>query len=606
MCGIIGYVGNRHMAVDVLIDGLTALEYRGYDSSGIAFVQDNKLKIVKASGKIVNLIDKVKDLNIDNTSIGIGHTRWATHGIPNDINAHPHQVGKVTLVHNGIIENYELLKKELLTKGYCFKSETDTEIVCALIDDILKENKDKISVLNTLSTRVRGSYALGIIFDDELDVIYAMRKDSPLIIAIGDDENFIASDVPAILKYTNKYILLETDEYARISSDEIEIYDNNNHIINKKIEVATWTIDQATKNGYDHFMLKEIYEQPKVVSNIMNNYLKNNCSDVLNNMIDFSKYENIHIIGCGSAMHAGMIGKYLMEKYAKVRINVEIASEYRYRNILFDNKTLVIIISQSGETADSLAAIKKAKEAGVDTLAIVNVIGSSIAREAKYIMYMYVGPEIAVATTKAFSVQVAILSLIALNLAMRNNNALNINFENIYNEIKNIDTYLELVLADRDIYTDIAKDIYMKDHLFFLGRGIDYALSMEGSLKLKEISYIHSEAYAAGELKHGTISLIEPNTPIIAIATDKDLIEKTISNIKEVKSRGAYVIYLTTQDLDIVSNFYDKKIILPTTNDFISPLVTIIPLQLIAYEAARMKELDIDKPRNLAKSVTVE
>jgi glutamine---fructose-6-phosphate transaminase (isomerizing) len=606
MCGIIGYVGNRHMAVDVLIDGLTALEYRGYDSSGIAFVQDNKLKIVKTSGKIVNLIDKVKDLNIDNTSIGIGHTRWATHGIPNDINAHPHQVGKVTLVHNGIIENYELLKKELLTKGYCFKSETDTEIVCALIDDILKENKDKISVLNTLSTRVRGSYALGIIFDDELDIIYAMRKDSPLIIAIGDDENFIASDVPAILKYTNKYILLETDEYARISSDEIEIYDNNNHIINKKIEVATWTIDQATKNGYDHFMLKEIYEQPKVVSNIMNNYLKNNYSDVLNNMIDFSKYENIHIIGCGSAMHAGMIGKYLMEKYAKVRINVEIASEYRYRNILFDNKTLVIIISQSGETADSLAAIKKAKEAGVDTLAIVNVIGSSIASEAKYIMYMYVGPEIAVATTKAFSVQVAILSLIALNLAMRNNNALNINFENIYNEIKNIDTYLELVLADRDIYTDIAKDIYMKDHLFFLGRGIDYALSMEGSLKLKEISYIHSEAYAAGELKHGTISLIEPNTPIIAIATDKDLIEKTISNIKEVKSRGAYVIYLTTQDLDIVSNFYDKKIILPTTNDFISPLVTIIPLQLIAYEAARMKELDIDKPRNLAKSVTVE
>jgi glucosamine--fructose-6-phosphate aminotransferase (isomerizing) len=606
MCGIIGYVGNRPNGVDVLIDGLKCLEYRGYDSAGIAFIQNNGIKIVKAKGKIKNLEEKLSGIDTNNCSVGIGHTRWATHGVPNDINAHPHQVGKVTMIHNGIIENYELLKKELLEKGYNFISETDTEIACAAIDDILKTEKSKIKVMIETSNKIRGSYALGIIFDDEKDVIYAMRKDSPLIVALGENENFIASDVPAILKYTNKYLLLEKDEYAKISKDKVIVYDKKGKEIKKKIETATWTIEEASKGGYEHYMLKEIYEQPRVVSNIISKYLDNGYQDIVDNMIDFSKYDNIHIVGCGSAMYAGIIGKHLIEKYANVRVMTEIASEYRYRNITFDKKTLVIIISQSGETADSLAALKLAKENNIDTLAIVNVVGSSIAREAKHVMYMYVGPEIAVATTKALSTQVAMLSLIALNLYITRNNKLNINLNKICNEIKNVSKYLEEVLANRDQYLDIAKMIYQKDHVFFIGRGIDYALCMEGSLKLKEISYIHSEAYAAGELKHGTISLIEPGTPVIAIATEKNLIEKTVSNIKETHAREANVIFITTKELDIDSNFYNKKIVLPTTNDFISPLVTIIPLQLIAYEVAKMRELDIDKPRNLAKSVTVE
>jgi glucosamine--fructose-6-phosphate aminotransferase (isomerizing) len=595
MCGIIGYVGKNHNAVDVLIDGLKSLEYRGYDSAGIAFMQNHKLKIVKTSGKVKNLEDRLKLINKKGANIGIGHTRWATHGIPNDINAHPHSVGNVTLIHNGIIENYEELKKELIKNGYKFKSDTDTEIACALIDYTSKKESNKIKILISISSKLKGSYALGIIFSDEKNIIYAIRKDSPLIIGIGNDENFIASDVPAILKYTNKYIYLDKNEYAKITHDNVSIYDGNEQLIDKKIEEASWSIDQALKNNYEHFMLKEIYEQPKVVSNIINKYIDN----LKDQMIDFNKYQYIHIVGCGSAMHAGMIGKSIIEKYSSIKIDVEIASEYRYRNITYNKKTLVIIISQSGETADSLAALKKANENNIDTLAIVNVIGSSIAREARYVMYMHAGPEIAVATTKAFSVQVALLSLIAFKLS-------NSKINDSINDYKKIDKYLEEVLSYRDKYIDIANILYNKEHVFFIGRGIDYALCMEGSLKLKEISYIHSEAYSAGELKHGTISLIDNNTPVIAIATDKDLIDKTISNIKETKARGSYVIYITTEEFNIDADFYDKKIVLPTTNDFISPLITTIPLQLIAYETARMKELDIDKPRNLAKSVTVE
>ncbi len=606
MCGIVGYVGDKHNAVEVLLDGLKSLEYRGYDSAGIAFIQNDDIKIIKTTGKIKNLEERIKEIDTNNTNIGIGHTRWATHGVPNDINSHPHQVGNVTIVHNGIIENYEQLRQELIDKGYKFISETDTEIACAVIDDINKTIKDKIRVLSEATKKLRGSYALAIIFEDEKDVLYAMRKDSPLIIALGEQENFIASDVPAILKYTNRYILLEKDEYAKVTKNMVNIYDKSMNKIEKKIEVATWTIEQASKGGYDHFMLKEIYEQPKVVSNIIDEYLKDNYKDIIDKMINFSKYENIHIVGCGSAMYAGIIGRYLMEKVAHVRVMTEIASEYRYRNIVFDNKTLVIIISQSGETADSLAALKLAKDNNVDTLAIVNVVGSSIAREAKYVMYMHVGPEIAVATTKAFSVQVAMLSLITLNLYLTRNNKLNIDLDKIYNDFKKIGNYLDEVLKNKDQYLDIAKMIYDKEHVFFIGRGVDYALCMEGSLKLKEISYIHSEAYPAGELKHGTISLIEPGTPLIAIATDRNLVEKTLSNIKETHARGANIILITTEDLDIESDFYHKKIVLPTTNDLMSPLLTIIPLQLIAYEVAKMKKLDIDKPRNLAKSVTVE
>jgi glucosamine--fructose-6-phosphate aminotransferase (isomerizing) len=590
MCGIVGYVGNKHNAIDVLLDGLKSLEYRGYDSAGIAFYQDNKLKVVKTSGKVKNLEDK---LNInENIYIGIGHTRWATHGKATDVNAHPHNVGKVTIVHNGIIENHDELKKELLEKGYKFKSETDTEVACALIDFIYSNNSNKLDTLRSFSNKVKGSYALAILFDDEKDAIYAIRKDSPLIVGVGKDENFIASDVPAILKYTNKYILLEEDEYAIVKVNNITIYNFKGNIIKRKISKATYELEAALKNGYDNFMLKEIYEEPKVINNLFNYYLDNK-----DKIIDINKYNNIHIVACGSAMHAGMIGKYLIEKYVSIPISVEIASEYRYKNVYYTKKTLVIVISQSGETADTLAALKMANEKKVDTLAIVNVISSSIARSAKYLMPMFVGPEIAVATTKALAGQIAILSLMASKVISNNG---------IEKEIKNISKLLDSVINDRNNYLDVAKQIYMKNNLFYIGRGIDYALSMEGSLKLKEISYIHSEAYPAGELKHGTISLIEEGTPVIAVATDKNIYDKTISNIKEVKSRGAFVILITTKELDAENDFYDKKIVLPNTNEFVRPLLTLIPLQLIAYETAKLKNLDIDKPRNLAKSVTVE
>lgn len=590
MCGIVGYVGNKHNTIDVLLDGLKSLEYRGYDSAGIAFYQNNKLKVVKSSGKVKNLEDKLKVSN--NVLIGIGHTRWATHGKADDINAHPHNIGMVTIVHNGIIENYEELKKELLRNGYKFKSETDTEVACALLNYIYSKNNNKVNTFKTFSNKVKGSYALAIIFDDEKDTLYAMRKDSPLIVGLGKDENFIASDVPAILKYTDKYILLEENEYAKVKMDNIFLYDFDDNIIKRKISKANFELEESLKDGYDSFMLKEIYEQPKVINNLLNYYLDNK-----KKIININKYDNIHIVACGSAMHAGMIGKYLMEKYISIPISVEIASEYRYRNIHFTKKTLVIVISQSGETADTLAALKMANERNIDTLAIVNVISSSIARCAKYVMPMFVGPEIAVATTKALAGQIAILSLIAAKSIYNND----IDIEN--NKITKL---LNSVLKNRKLYLEIAEKIYNNKNLFYIGRCIDYALSMEGSLKLKEISYIHSEAYPAGELKHGTISLIEKDTPVIAIATDKNIFEKTISNIKEVKSRGAYVIFITTKELDIENDFYDKKIVLPNTNEFIRPLLTLIPLQLIAYETARLKNLDIDKPRNLAKSVTVE
>lgn len=590
MCGIVGYVGDKHNAIDVLLDGLKSLEYRGYDSAGIAFYQNNKLKVVKTSGKVKNLEDKL-EIN-DNISIGIGHTRWATHGKANDINAHPHNVGMVTVVHNGIIENHDDLKKELLKNGYKFKSETDTEIACALIDYIYSKNKNKLDTLKYFSNKVKGSYAFAILFNDEKDTLYAIRKNSPLIVGVGNNENFVASDVSAILKYTKKYILLEENEYAIVKKDNIVIYDFKGKIIKKKVSEANFELEAALKNGYDHFMLKEIYEQPKVINNLFNYYLDNK-----DKIIDVNKYDNIHIVACGSAMHAGMIGKYLMEKYISIPISVEIASEYRYRNIHFTKKTLVIVISQSGETADTLAALKMANEKNIDTLAIVNVISSSIARSAKYVMPMFVGPEIAVATTKALSGQIAIFSLIA---------AKSISNNKIDNENKKIIKVLDSILNDRKIYLEIAKYIYKKSDLFYIGRGIDYALSMEGSLKLKEISYIHSEAYPAGELKHGTISLIENGTPVIAIATDKTIFDKTVSNIKEVKSRGAYVIFITTKELDVENDFYDKKIVLPNISEFIRPILTLIPLQLIAYETAKLKKLDIDKPRNLAKSVTVE
>lgn len=583
MCGITGYIGKNKNAIKVIIDGLEALEYRGYDSAGIAYITDNKLKVIKEKGKIVNLKEKV-DLNIKST-LGIGHTRWATHGEPSKENSHPHTVNKFTVVHNGIIENYLELKDTLLKNGYTFNSTTDTEVACAYIDYLYKEEKDILKTLNKATKIFRGSYALGIICIDDLDNLYAVRKTSPLIIAKGDGENYIASDVPAILKYTNKYMLLDDNEIAKISVSDIKVYNDKLKEVTKETYEFEGSYESSMKCGYDHFMLKEIHEEPTVFSNTVNSKM--------DNLPDFSKYNQIHIVACGSAYHTGLVGKYLIEKYANIPVYVEVASEYRYKKNFYNKNTLVIFVSQSGETADTLAALKKANDDNIDTLSIVNVVGSSIARESKYVIYTKAGCEIAVATTKAYLAQLSVFALITSWISKD---------KNILKDIDKISSLIEETI-DKN-YLDIAKQIYKNNNIFFIGRGIDYALCMEGSLKLKEISYINSVAYQAGELKHGTISLIEKDTPVIAIATNDELLEKTISNIKEVKARGAKVIFITNSD--VTGDFYDYIIKIPKVCETLQPILTVIPLQLIAYEVAKLNNCDIDKPRNLAKSVTVE
>ena len=599
MCGIIGYVGKNN-AIPRIINGLKSLEYRGYDSAGIAYSLNNKIKIVKEKGKIINLEAKI---NKDDISyLGIGHTRWATHGIPNKINAHPHNQKNITLVHNGIIENYEELKKELEKSNYTFKSDTDTEIAAGYINYLYEKEKDILKVLNKLKTTFRGSYAFGIIVNGD-DNLYAIRHDSPLIVGLGIEENFIASDVPAILEYTNKYLLLENDEVVKINKNNIKIYKDLKEI-KKKINEFNFNVDQAQKAGYDHFMLKEINEQDTVIKNTLSPYIENGKESIISNLPDFSKYNKIDIVGCGSAYHTGIIGKYLIEEYGNIPVNVEIASEYRYKKLFLDKKTLVIVISQSGETADTLASLRIAKEHGCDTIGIVNVVGSSIAREVDHVIYINAGCEIAVATTKAYSLQLLILSLIAFKLGIQKNTISDNEINKILKDYKELPDKLRNEINKN--YKDLAKQIYNKEDIFFIGRNIDYATALEGSLKLKEISYIHSETYAAGELKHGTISLIAPKTPVIAIVTEKKIAEKTISNIKEVKARGAYVVLITTNKLDSESDYYDKKVVLQDTNKLIQPIINVIPLQLLSYEVAKLRNCDIDKPRNLAKSVTVE
>lgn len=598
MCGIIGYIGKNN-ALKVITDGLKQLEYRGYDSAGIAIKNNSEIKIFKSVGKIKELEKKI-DYTIQ-SDIGIGHTRWATHGSVNITNSHPHKVGSITLVHNGIIENYEQLKQELIKNNYQLKSDTDTEIACGYIDYLYQKDKNIITTLNKIKDIFKGSYAFAILVDND-NYLYATRKDSPLIIAKGENENYLASDVPAILKYTNQYYLLDNYEIAILEKDDIKILKDNKEI-KKELLTFNYNIETSLKNGYDHFMLKEINEQDKLVESLINIYLQDK-KTLLNKMPDFKKYNQIHIVACGSAYHAGLVGKYLIEKYANTKVYVEVASEYRYNKLFFDKKTLVIIISQSGETADSLASLRIAKENKIDTLAIVNVYGSSIAREASKTLYINAGCEIAVATTKAYTLQLLMLSFIALAMGIQKELIDDSSFE----DIKKYYTKLPQLMHNeikRDL-KNIAKNIYKKNNIFFIGRGIDYALSLEGSLKLKEISYIHSEAYPAGELKHGTISLIEKNTPVIAIVTDENIYEKTISNIKEVASRGAYVILIISKHLDKEGDFYNEKIVIENTNSLINSLIAIIPLQLLAYNIALLKGCDIDKPRNLAKSVTVE
>ena len=596
MCGIIGYIGKRN-SLPILLDGLKRLEYRGYDSSGIAYVENNKINIIKKEGRIINLEQSI-NLNL-NSTLGIAHTRWATHGIPNEINAHPHSCGDITIVHNGIIENFEELKQILLENNYKLKSQTDTEIACAVIDLHYHKNNDIIKALKECQNIFKGSYAFGILVQND-NKLYCMRKDSPLVIGIGDNENFIASDIPAFLDKTNKYILLEENDIGIIEPNKVTILDNNLNKVNKKIHEYTYSYEQATKNNYDHYMLKEIHEQPQAIKNTLNEYL-NEDLDKLNKIIPtLNNYTSIDIVACGSAYHAGLIGKYLIEKNTEIQVNVEIASEYRYKRILKKNNKLVILISQSGETADTLACLRLAKENNIDTLSIVNVINSTIDRESNLVLHTMAGPEIAVATTKAYSSQVALLALLALNLSSKNiDNKLK---KEIIDDIKMLPSLIEEVI-NKD-YKEIATTIYKNESMFFIGRLVDYALAMEGSLKIKEISYIHSEAYAAGELKHGTISLIEEGTPVIGIITDNSIKEKTISNIKEVKARGAKTIIISNEDID--NNLFDYNIKIPKTNQFLQPLLAVIPLQMIAYETAKLRGCDIDKPKNLAKSVTVE
>ena len=580
MCGIIGYIGRKNNGVDVIIDGLKHLEYRGYDSSGIAFIEDNKVVIKKEVGRITNL-EKLLDNN--KTTLGIGHTRWATHGKPTKTNAHPHKQGVITLVHNGIIENFMDIKGELIKIGYTFNSDTDTEVASAYIDYLYKENHDMIKALSLASKKFIGSYAFGIINEDEKDKLYALRKDSPLIIGIGEDENFIASDVPSILKYTNKYIDIDNDEVIKLTENMPEVYNLECKKIDKQINEFEGDSSLVEKNGYETYMLKEIHGEAEVIKKTSEENID----------FDLTKYDEIDIVACGSAYHAGLIGKYMIEKLVNKKVNVSIASEYQYDKHFYKGKTLLIAISQSGETADTKKCVTIANESGIDSLAIVNVKGSSIARISKHVIYTLAGPEIAVATTKAYLAQITTLILLAIN-----NSGKEINRE----ELQKLPYYIEN-LTSKD-YLTLAKELYQKEDIYFIGRGIDYALCMEGSLKLKEISYIHSEAYAAGELKHGTISLINEGTPVIVVATN-DLYLKTISNAKEVKARGARVILLTNKEV-INDGVYDEIIIIPNVKEELTPILAIIPLQLLAYETAKLRGNDIDKPKNLAKSVTVE
>lgn len=594
MCGIVGYIG-KDKCIPIIISGLEALEYRGYDSAGLAYVDKGKIILKKEVGRIENLKNNL-DMNVE-SYLGIGHTRWATHGKPCQENSHPHRVGNITLVHNGIIENYDELKKELI--DYDLKSETDTEVVAAYIDKLYKETKDMLKVLQLLKKHLIGSYALGIIVDG-INKLYAIRKDSPLIIGVSETGNFIASDVPAILKYTNMYYLLLNDEYAVLDEDDVVIYDRDGSISTKNIEIFEGSYEAAMKNGFDHFMLKEIYEQPKVINDTINEYIKDKKS-FFAKMKGLEKYKAIDIVGCGSAYHVGLVGKSLITEYGKVLVNVDIASEYRYTNHIYSKKHLIILISQSGETADTLAVLRKAKKENIDTLAIVNVVGSSIAREADKVLYIKAGPEIAVATTKAYTCQLMLLSLIAAYLGVKNGNL----DESIFEEYHNIVRLLDDSLKDTKDIQKVAKMIWQNKDVFYLGRKVDYALAMEASLKLKEVSYLHSEAYAAGELKHGTISLIEKNTPVISIVTDDSIRSKTLSNIKEVCARGALSIIITNQDISD-NEMYTELIRLPKVSKLVESVLVIVKCQLLAYYVAKLNGCDIDKPRNLAKSVTVE
>ena len=606
MCGIVGYVGRRQ-AAEVLIDCLSKLEYRGYDSAGVALVEENNIKVVKATGRLKVLEEKLKEMGPIASCCGIGHTRWATHGAPSDINSHPHSSERISLVHNGIIENYLSLKEFLIQNGYEFVSDTDTEVLVKLLDYYY--NGDPLSSLLTTLSKVRGSYGLAILFKDFPGRIYAVRKESPLIVGYGKEENFLASDIPALLKYTREYSILDEGEIAQIDENGISFFNEFGKPIEKERLTADWDVEAAEKGGYAHFMLKEIHEQPEAMSRTINSRLENGLPNLrIPELTDemLRGIERIHIVACGTAMHAGMVGKTAIERLTRVPTEVDIASEFRYRDPIVSEKDLVIIVSQSGETLDTLAALKLAKQKGAKTLAIVNVVGSSIARAADYVLYTYAGPEIAVASTKAYSVQLAVLYLFTLRLALARGSLPEAEVRRYVKELTRLPELLEQLLADTERIKYLASLFMNCEDLFYLGRGFDYALSLEGSLKLKEISYIHSEAYAAGELKHGTISLIVDGTPVVALATQDAIFEKTLSNVKETKSRGARVILFCKEGTEVPADVADHVVKLPVYEEIFMPMLLVVPLQLFAYYMAVLRGCDVDKPRNLAKSVTVE
>ena len=606
MCGIVGYVGKRN-AQDVLLDGLEKLEYRGYDSAGVALALEGGIRVVKSKGRLAELRKRLAVEALARSGCGIGHTRWATHGEPSDVNSHPHSTPRVSIVHNGIIENYGVLKERLMAKGYTFESETDTEVLVKLIDSCYEG--EPLKALRAALAMVRGSYALAVLFRDFPDTLFAVKRESPLIVGWGEEENFIASDIPALLKYTRRYSVLEEGDMAVVNADGIRFYNEFAEPVEREVLTANWDQEAAEKGGYPHFMLKEINEQPAAITATVSPRVENGLPDLrVPELTDerLRRIGTVHLVGCGTAMHAGMVGKAAIEALARVPAQVEIASEFRYRNPILRPEDLVIIISQSGETSDTLAALKLAKSRGVPVLAIVNVVGSSIARAADYVMYTYAGPEIAVASTKAYMVQMCVLYLFALRLAYARGMQTDAEIRRLTAELLRAGEVIKPRLADCEQIKYLASRFVNTQSCFFIGRGFDYSLSLEGSLKLKEISYVHSDAYAAGELKHGTISLVTDGVPVIALATQKQVYEKTISNAKETKSRGAKVLLFTTQDAVVPDGVADYVVRLDDYDDLLMPQQLIVPLQLFAYYMAVLRGCDVDKPRNLAKSVTVE
>ncbi len=606
MCGIVGYVGEK-LASDVILDGLEKLEYRGYDSAGIAVQSEAKITIRKKVGRLQMLSNSLAETGIEG-HIAIGHTRWATHGAPSDENSHPHYNKDLTIavVHNGIIENYMELKKMLVEKGYTFISETDTEVIPNLLD--LYAEEDFFKTIQKVIKMLRGSYALGIMNTKYPETIFCARKDSPLIIGKGKDENFIASDVPALLKYTNQVYYLENGEMGIITKDAVEIFDFDGTPVQKELHEIKWTMEQATKAGYPHFMLKEIFEQPKSIKDTLARRISEDKQILFDDIcLDINSIKNIYIVACGTAYNAGLQGKFALQRIAKIKSDVDIASEFRYSDPFVDENTLVILVSQSGETLDTLAALRDSKAKGAKTLAITNVIGSSIDREADHTIYTWAGPEIAVASTKAYTTQVTVFYMLALYLAKKKNCIANEEYDRVLDNLMALPEQVASILERSEEIKLVAE--HMKDcqHGFFLGRGLDYSIATEASLKMKEVSYMHTEAFASGELKHGTIALIEQDIPVIAITTQTDLFEKSVSNIKEVKARGAYVVSITQEkNAEIIKEVSDDVIFIPNTDDLIAGITCIIPLQLLAYHVSILRGLDVDKPRNLAKSVTVE